>query len=143
MSHVVNDLTKFLSGTYALYLKTQNYHWNVKGPSFYSLHLLFEAHYTELTSLIDEIAERIAGLGAYVEGSFSDFEKRSGISPPKKGVTAFEMVKDLAESHKTLSDIGLVFVGKFSELGDEVSSDLMLKSITLFDKCAWMLKSHL
>jgi DNA-binding ferritin-like protein len=53
------------------------------------------------------------------------------------------MVKDLAESHKTLSDIGLVFVGKFSELGDEVSSDLMLKSITLFDKCAWMLKSHL
>src|ERR1700686_1586879 len=92
-----NTLAHFLADTYAIYLNTQNFHWNITGVEFYSLHLLFEKQYTELAEAIDEIAERIRALGFYVEGSFEAFKKMSSIKEEEKVINGREMIQQLLQ----------------------------------------------
>lgn len=140
---VSNALHAFLASSYALYLKTQNYHWNVKGPEFFSLHLLFEKHYEELANAVDEIAERVASLGLHVHASFSQFAKHSSLKEPKKNMTSKQMLKDLVADHEALSAMGRPLIHQFQEQGDDISSDLLIRRLTFHEKAAWMLRSHL
>ncbi len=143
LDEVGESLQDYLANTYALYLKTQNFHWNVKGPEFFSLHLLFEKHYEELADAVDEIAERVVSLGFHVDASFSGFMKRSVIKDSKKIVSANQMLKELVEGHEALSAVGRPLVSRFQDLHDDPSSDLIIKRQAFHDKAAWMLRSHL
>src|SRR5579863_2995432 len=95
-------LSRVLADTYTIYLKTQNFHWNVRGPEFYALHLLFEKHYQEMAEAVDEIAERIRALGFYVEASFSTFSRLTGIKEEEKVLLAKDMIISLVKGHETL-----------------------------------------
>jgi starvation-inducible DNA-binding protein len=143
LNEVCESLQDYLANTYALYLKTQNFHWNVKGAEFFSLHLLFEKQYKELAEIIDEIAERIVSLGSRVDASFSEFKARSTIAEPKKKILADQMLKELVMGHEALSAIGRPLVSRFQKLCDDASSDLMIKCNAFHEKAAWMLRSHL
>lgn len=133
----------FLASTYGLYLKTQNFHWNVKGLNFISLHGLFEDHYNQLSASVDEIAERAVILGAYVDATFETLSKRSIVKTPKKRLSANEMLKELVQTHEDLVSLGYASLDKFQEAGDEVSADLIISCLTFHEKAIWMLKSHL
>jgi starvation-inducible DNA-binding protein len=143
LDEVCESLQEYLANTYALYLKTQNFHWNVKGPEFFSLHLLFEKHYEELAEAVDELAERVVSLGSHVDASFSGFGKRSSIKDSKKTILASQMLKELVEGHEVLSAMGRPLVSRFQELHDDASSDLIIKRQAFHEKAAWMLRSHL
>ena len=143
LSEVCESLQDYLANTYALYLKTQNFHWNVVGPEFFSLHLLFEKHYKELAEGIDEIAERIVSLGSHVDATFSGFEKRLKIKESKNRIPAHQMLKELVEGHEALSTMGRPLVSRFQELHDDASSDMMIKCLAFHEKAGWMLRSHL
>ena len=136
-------LNNFLADTYALYLKTQNFHWNVAGPNFFALHLLFEKHYEEMADAVDEIAERVRSLGLYVESSFSTFQRRTQIKDSKQVVSAETMILELLEGHEAISRMGRPLIHRFQELSDDVSSDLLIKRLSFHEKAAWMLRSHL
>jgi starvation-inducible DNA-binding protein len=140
---IAEELSAFLSNTYALYLKTQNFHWNLKGGRFFTLHLLFEKQYEELAEAADEIAERIQGLGHYVDGSFSGFQKGMTLREPKKGASENEMLKELLHDHEVLASQGRPLIPQFQKMHDEVSADLLIKRLTFHEKSAWMLRSHL
>lgn len=141
---VVSDaLTKLLADTYALYLKTQNYHWNVTGPEFYSLHILFEKQYSEMAEAIDEIAERIRSLGFFVEGTFSAFKKDCSIHEEEKLMNARDMVQNLVQGHETVIRHArkLFYVADGEK--DQASADLMNRRLVIHEKFAWMLRSQL
>lgn len=140
---ISESLLDYLATTYALYLKTQNFHWNLQGTNFYSLHLLFEKQYEEMAEAVDELAERIRALGSYVDGSFTSFHKRSKISDANKPLPQNEMIAELLDGHETLSKMGRPLIRKFQELSDDVSSDLLIKRLSFHEKSAWMLRSHL
>jgi starvation-inducible DNA-binding protein len=140
---LVNGLTVLLADTYMLYLKTQNFHWNVTGPHFFSLHKLFEEQYLALAAAIDELAERIRALGAHTPASFSYFLKISSLDEPDEHVNADNMVKILLRDHEMLAK-SLVKLCKIAEDGsDEVTLDLLIERKSMHDKTAWMLKSTL
>lgn len=143
INEVIDALGDFLADTYALYLKSQNFHWNVKGPEFFSLHLLFEKHYEELAEAVDEIAERIRSVGGMADATFSAFHKRTSIPEPKKNLSAQKMIRELMEGHEAISRMGRPLIPKFQELKDEASADLLIKRLGVHEKAAWMLRSHL
>jgi starvation-inducible DNA-binding protein len=143
LDEVSESLLDYLANTYALYLKTQNFHWNVKGPDFFSLHLLFEKQYKELAEAVDELAERVVSLGFHVDATFSGFVKRSMIKELKKMIPSKQMIKELLEGHEALSAMGRPLVSRFQDLHDDPSSDLIIKRQTFHDQAAWMLRSHL
>ncbi|MCU0317685.1 MAG: DNA starvation/stationary phase protection protein [Fimbriimonadaceae bacterium] len=127
-----------LADTYALMLKTQNYHWNVRGENFASIHAMTEVQYTELFAAVDEIAERIRALGGPVAGTFSGFSRTTGLSEADYQKTAMEMVKDLADSNRHLAtELGkhLEEVDDEDDIGTE---DLLTQRLRLHDKVAWM-----
>ena len=101
---VVKGLSKLLADSYSLYLKTHNYHWNVTGPQFNSLHAMFETQYTELAAAVDEIAERIRALGHLAPGSYTEFAKLSSIKDGDNTKSVNEMIKDLVEGQKADRD---------------------------------------
>lgn len=142
-TEITDKLRDFLATTYALYLKTQNFHWNLVGPDFFALHLLFEKHYEEMAGAIDEIAERVRSLGAYADGSFSALQKRSEIAESNKAPTQDKMIEELLKGHETLSRMGRPLIRKFQEMHDDVTSDLLIKRLAFHEKAAWMLRSHL
>lgn len=133
-----------LASSYVLQLKLQNFHWNVTGPNFGPLHELFGAQYTEVSTAIDEIAERIRALDEISPGSFAQFGKLSEVadappSPPNHN----EMIRILAEDHETLSKV-CSDTGSFADDNDDTATgDLMNGRIMAHDKAAWMLRSHL
>ncbi len=143
LQEIIEGLSDFLADTYALYLKSQNFHWNLKGPEFFSLHLLFEKHYEELAEAVDEIAERIQSIGGHVDATFSAFHKRTTIPEPKKKVSARHMLKELTEGHEAISKKGRPLIPRFQDLKDEASADLLIKRLGIHEKAAWMLRSHL
>lgn len=142
MKNVAKELKKILADTYALYLKTQNYHWNVEGTNFKTLHLLFEEQYKELAIAIDSIAELIRMLGEKAPGTFHDYSK-SNIKDGDENLTDVEMIKDLLSDHitiqKTLQD-GLE-ISKNSN--NEVVSGFIVERLTFHTKIVWILKSSL
>ena len=141
-TNLLTSLKVLLADCYALYLKTQNYHWNVEGPNFKVLHLQFEEQYKDLAEAIDTVAEHIRGLGDKAPGTF-DAYKNSAIKPGNERYTAVEMLKDLEHDQKviqvTISEA--LKVAQFTK--DEVVADFMIERLKVHRKVQWMLRSSL
>jgi starvation-inducible DNA-binding protein len=140
---VVKSLGGLLADSYTLYLKTHNYHWNVTGPMFTTLHTLFETHYTELALAVDEIAERIRALGAPAPGSYSQFMEMAGIKEDTGTPNAKEMIRNLLADQESVTASARRVVEAAEAAGDEASVDLGVRRIQVHEKNAWMLRSHL
>ena len=134
-------LEKALADTYALVVKTQNYHWNVVGENFKPLHELFGVQYEEMFGAIDEVAERIRAIGYKVEGSFENFQKLSKSKSANKNLDAKAMVKDLIADHESLvQDLkNGIKISQAEE--DEATADLFIGRIQIHEKAIWMLRS--
>ena len=140
---IVDGLSRLLADTYTLYLKTHNFHWNVTGPMFNTLHLMFEGHYTELALAVDLIAERIRALGAPAPGSYRAFVELSTVPEAKDGETATEMVRQLVTDHETVVRTARQVFPAADAANDEVSADLLTQRLQVHEKTAWMLRSLL
>jgi starvation-inducible DNA-binding protein len=140
---IIDGLSHLLADTYMLYLKTQNFHWNVTGPHFFSLHTLFEEQYKELADAIDEIAERIRALKAHSPASFSHFLKLTALDEADENLEAEDMVQILLNDNELLASHLNSLFGVTEEDNDEVTKDLFIRRKTAHDKAAWMLRSLL
>lgn len=140
---VVEQLSRLLAGTYTLYLKTHNYHWNVTGPMFTTLHTLFETHYNELALAVDEIAERIRTLGEYAPGSYSEFTRLSSIKEETGHPKATDMIRNLVADQEEISSAARKLIEAAESSGDQASADLGTRRLQIHQKNAWMLRSHL
>ncbi len=140
---VIEALNQALADSYTLYLKTQNYHWNVTGPHFVTLHELFETHYTDLATAIDEIAERIRTLGAEAPGSYAAFSKLTHIQEAKPATNASAMVKELTQDQETLLATLQKLLKKAEQSEDIGTEDLATQRIAVHEKNRWMLQSLL
>ena len=140
---IADELKHFLADTYALYLKTQNFHWNVQGPDFFSLHKMFEEQYLELAAAIDEIAERIRALGSATPASFSQFAQLTSIEEIKSPIKAKDMIEKLLKDHEVMAQNALEMIPKAQKAHDEGTADLLIQRSKVHDKFAWMLKSLL
>ena len=136
-------LRRLLGETYALYIKTHGYHWNVTGPRFSSLHALFMTQYTELWAALDELAERIRSLGHFAPGSSAELMSDASIEADQSVPDADTMVANLALGHEAVARAARLGIQIASEAGDDVSADLMTQRATIADKTAWMLRSSL
>jgi starvation-inducible DNA-binding protein len=141
---IAEGLSRVLADTYTLYLTTHNFHWNVTGPHFNSLHAMFMDQYTELWNATDVIAERIRALGHYAPGSYAEFSKIATVpdvpqTPPK----AMEMVRILVKGNETVSRIAREFIPVAEEAGDAPTADMLTARCTVHDQTAWMLRSLL
>jgi starvation-inducible DNA-binding protein len=141
---IAAGLSKLLAETYTLYLTTHNFHWNVTGPMFNSLHAMFMAQYTELWNAVDPIAERIRSLGFPAPGSYAQFAKLSGLpdapaTPPK----AMKMVELLMQGHEGVARTARALFPLVDKAGDEPSADLLTQRLTVHEQTAWMLRSLL
>jgi len=140
---VTEELGHFLADTYGLYLKTQNFHWNVTGPLFYSLHKLFEEQYQELANAVDEIAERIRSLGGYTPASFSQFSQLSSLKEEKEKIDATAMLEKLIKDHEVLAQHAMHLIRTAQAAEDEGTADLLIQRLKVHQKFAWMLQSSL
>lgn len=139
---VIDGLKNTLADSYTLFLKTQNYHWNVTGPNFRGLHLLFEEQYNDLFAAIDEIAERIRALDEHAPGSFKAFAKLSKIKEAADETpTSAAMVKELAKDQDTLIATLTKTIEAAQKAGDEATADLLIGRVAVHEKNRWMLKS--
>jgi starvation-inducible DNA-binding protein len=141
--NVVAAASKLLADSYTLYLKTHNYHWNVTGPMFTTLHTLFETQYTELALAVDEIAERIRALGSLAPGSYTEFARLSSVKEARRVPKATEMIRELAGDCDLVTKSASALVEAAQAAGDEASADLGIRRIQVAEKNAWMLRSHL
>ncbi len=140
---VANELAVLLSNTYILYLKTQNFHWNVESKQFHSLHLMFEEQYEELSEAVDEIAERIRSLGYPTPGSFKQFSKLAEIKEETAVPADTKMIAQLLNDHELMCRILRTSISKVQKACDEASADLMIDRLKAHEKTAWMLRSTL
>ncbi len=140
---IADGLSRLLADSYTLYLKTHNYHWNVTGPMFNTLHLMFETQYTELALAVDLIAERIRSLGVYAPGSYSAFAKLSSIAESDKVPNAMDMVADLVKGQEAVVRTARAVFPIAEKANDEATADLLTQRIQLHEKTAWMLRSLL
>jgi starvation-inducible DNA-binding protein len=136
-------LKAVMGDTYALYVKTHGYHWNVTGPRFKSLHELFMEQYTELWTALDEIAERIRSIGEFAPGSTEAILENATIKPDNSRPDAEEMVQNLAKGHDMLSTTLKKGLDVAGEIGDDVTVDLFTQRMSISQKTAWMLRSSL
>ena len=136
-------LAKVLADTYTLYLKTHNFHWNVTGPMFQTLHVMFEGQYNELALAVDAIAERIRALGIFAPGSYRAFAKLSSIQEADGHPDAMEMVKQLMEGNEAVARTARSVFPAAEKGSDEATLDLLTQRIQLHEKTAWMLRSML
>lgn len=141
---IAEGLSRLLADTYTLYLTTHNFHWNVTGPMFNTLHAMFMEQYTELWGAVDPIAERIRSLGHPAPGSYAQFGKLSSIQdaptvPPK----ALEMVTILVEGHESVARTARGIFPIAEKAGDEPTADLLTQRLTVHEQTAWMLRSLL
>ncbi|HMS03195.1 MAG TPA: Dps family protein [Gemmatimonadaceae bacterium] len=140
---ITDGLSRLLADTYSLYLKTHNFHWNVTGPMFQTLHAMFEVQYDELAIAVDLIAERIRALGHYAPGSYTDFQKLSAI-PETSGVpSATDMIRELVQGQETVVRTARSLFPAVEAAHDEATADLLTQRIQLHEKTAWMLRSLL
>ncbi len=136
-------LSRLLADTYTLYLKTHNFHWNVRGPMFNSLHLMFETQYTELALAVDLIAERIRALGEVAPGSYSAFAKLSTVKEADGVPDAMEMVRILAEDQLAVVRTARGVFPLADAAHDEPTADLLTQRMQVHEKTAWMLRANL
>ena len=140
---IADGLSRLLADEYTLYLKTHNFHWNVTGPMFNSLHLMFETHYNESALAVDVIAERIRALGFPAPGTYGQFVKLSSI-PETEGVPeAKVMVRLLVEAHEACVKTARGMFPAADKAGDEPTADLLTQRMQVHEKTAWMLRSLL
>jgi len=140
---IADGLSRLLADTYTLYLKTHNYHWNVEGPMFQTLHTMFETQYTELALAVDLIAERIRALGHYAPGSYAQYAKLSSIKEASGVPSAQEMIKDLTKGNETVSKTARELFPVVDKSSDEPTADLLTQRMQTHEKTAWMLRSLL
>jgi starvation-inducible DNA-binding protein len=140
---IADGLANVLADTYVLYEKTHGYHWNVTGPLFNTLHLMFEVQYNELWLAVDLIAERIRALGIAAPGSGSAFAERAKIKEAKGVPAAEEMIADLAKGHERLSKTAREAFPVAEKSGDQPTMDLLTQRMQASEKTAWMLRSML
>jgi starvation-inducible DNA-binding protein len=142
-AEVAQGLSRLLADTYTLYLKTHNFHWNVTGPMFQTLHLLFETHYNELALAVDAIAERIRALGFPAPGSYAAFSKLASI-PEAEGVPrANEMIAELVQGNEAVARTARAVFPAAEKGSDEATADLLTQRLNVHEKNAWMLRSLL
>lgn len=142
-SRVIKDLTHLLADTYVLYLKTQNFHWNVRGPLFFMLHAAFEKQYEELAEAVDVLAERLRSLDVQAPGTFEKFQSIAGIKSSQSIPDAQSMIRELLEGHEHLTEELHRMIQTADEEGDQATMDLMIERQTHHQKTAWMLRSSL
>ncbi|WP_026685639.1 Dps family protein [Azovibrio restrictus] len=140
---IVEGLSHLLADTYTLYLKTHNFHWNVKGPMFNTLHLMFEAQYNELALAVDLVAERIRALGYPAPGTYSEFAKLTSIPEPVGVPKAEEMIAQLVEGQEAVVRTARKMFPVVDAANDEPTADLLTQRMQVHEKTAWMLRSLL
>ena len=140
---IAKGLSKVLADSYLVYLKTHNYHWNVTGTLFNSLHGQFEEQYTELAAAIDEIAERIRSLGYRAPGSFLEYSELTSIDEDTDQPEALEMVRRLAVDNEKILRTAREVLPLCQDADDEATIDLLTQRLHVHSKTAWMLRSHL
>jgi starvation-inducible DNA-binding protein len=140
---ISDGLSRMLADTYSLYLKTHNFHWNVTGPMFNTLHLMFETQYTELALAVDLIAERIRALGFPAPGTYTEYAKLTSIPEPVGVPNANEMIKQLVEGQEAVVRTARSIFPTVDAANDEPTADLLTQRMQLHEKNAWMLRSLL
>ena len=141
---IVGGLSKLLADTYTLYLTTHNFHWNVTGPMFNTLHAMFMTQYTELWGAVDPIAERIRSRGSPAPGSYAQFGSLASIKDaPAKPPKAMEMVKILVDGHEAVARTARSIFPLADAASDEPTADLLTQRLTVHEQTAWMLRSLL
>ena len=140
---IAAGLSRLLADSYTLYLKTHNYHWNVEGPMFNTLHLLFETHYMELATAVDEIAERIRALGVKAPGSYSAYAELANVEEAKGDEDAEEMIRQLVIGQETVARTAREAFPAAEAASDEPTADLLTQRMQIHEKNAWMLRSML
>lgn len=140
---IAAGLSKLLADTYTLYLKTHAFHWNVTGPMFETLHLMFEKQYTELAAAVDEIAERIRALGVFAPGSYAEYSKLTEIKENQSVPSDTGMIHELIEGHETVIRTARSYFPQVSEANDQATADLLTRRLQVHEKTAWMLRSIL
>ena len=142
-ARIAQGLSRLLADTYTLYLKTHNFHWNVKGPMFQTLHLMFETQYNELALAVDLIAERIRALGFPAPGTYKEFVKLSSIEETSGVPKAENMIKALIEGQEAVVRTARSIFPMVDKVHDEPSADLLTQRMQVHEKTAWMLRSLL
>lgn len=140
---VIATLKVALADSYVLFLKTHNYHWNVTGPNFKSLHIMFEEQYNDLFAAIDLLAERIRALGDLAPGSFAEYKKITDLKEGNSKLKSSQMVEDLAKDQKQIVKTLYEVVKASRKCGDEVTLSMVASRIEVHEKNAWMLRSSL
>jgi starvation-inducible DNA-binding protein len=140
---IAEGLSRLLADTYTLYLKTHNFHWNVKGPMFQTLHLMFETQYTELALAVDLIAERIRSLGFPAPGTYKQFAALSSIKETEGVPNATTMIKLLVEGQEAVAKTARSVFPVVDKVNDEPTADLLTQRMQVHEKTAWMLRSLL
>jgi starvation-inducible DNA-binding protein len=140
---IASGLSKLLADTYTLYLKTHNFHWNVTGPMFQTLHLMFEQQYNELAIAVDLIAERIRALGFPAPGTYREFSQLSSIKEGEGVPGAEEMIKLLVEGQESVVRTARSIFPVVEKVNDEPTADLLTQRMQVHEKTAWMLRSLL
>ncbi len=142
-AEIAAGLSRLLADSYSLYLKTHNFHWNVEGPMFNTLHLMFEEHYNELALAVDLIAERIRALGERAPGSYREFADLSSIPDEVGAPEAMDMVRRLVEGHEAVARTARSVFPVVEAANDQPSADLLTQRMQVHEKTAWMLRSLL
>lgn len=140
---IASGLSKLLADSYTLYLKTHNFHWNVEGPQFNTLHLMFEQYYTELALAVDEIAERIRALGVKAPGTYTAYAKLASIDESTGEESAEEMIRQLVLGQEAIVRTARAMLRPATAAGDEPTADLLTQRMQIHEKNAWMLRSML
>lgn len=140
---VADELSVLLAESYTLYLKTHSYHWNVTGPMFHGLHMLFETQYTELAVAVDDIAERIRALGVKAPGSYKAYAKLSTVQDDDTFPDAKTMLANLAADHATVAERANKVLKLAQQHEDEGTASLASARIEIHEKTVWMLRAHL
>ncbi len=140
---IADGLCHLLADSYTLYLKTHNFHWNVTGPMFNTLHTMFMDQYTEIWNALDEIAERIRALGFYAPGTYKEFAKLASIQETEGVPNAQEMIKELVKGQEAVSKTARTIFPLVDKAADEPTADLLTQRMQIHEKNAWMLRSLL
>ncbi|TLX55824.1 DNA starvation/stationary phase protection protein [Stutzerimonas nosocomialis] len=142
-SAIAEGLSRLLADTYTLYLKTHNFHWNVTGPMFNTLHLMFETQYTELAQAVDQIAERIRALGMHAPGTYAAYARLSSIKEEEGVPAAEEMITQLVQGQEAVVRTARSLFPLLDKVSDEPTADLLTQRMQVHEKTAWMLRSLL
>ncbi len=140
---IAKGLSTLLADTYTLYLKTHNYHWNVVGPMFQTLHLMFETQYTELALAVDEVAERIRALGERAPGSYAEYGRLTSIKESDGRLEDVAMIRDLVLGQEAVIRTARAIFPAAEKGSDQATIDLLTRRLQIHEKTAWMLRSLL